>query len=269
MPALATLARTRSQHPLPQKPTLTAEFTTDIDVIRESQRLRYEVFCDEYGIELPVSRTWRGVPIDAEPLDEHSLHLVIRAGAGGPVVGYTRAMTASTAAAHGAYYSADEFHLERLLQLDASLLEIGRTCIHPDYRTGGTITLLWGALARYMQSHGIRYLFGCASIGLQHGTDQLAALLPYMRHHHLAPSECKVVPKLPLPGLAEREATKAEANSLLPPLLKAYLRIGARICGEPCLDPAFNVADFLVILDLEQVAPRYARHFLQPAISAA
>ncbi len=237
-----------------------AEFITDEDDIGRAQRLRYEVFCTEYNIELAGKKTWQGLAIDAEDLDEYSLHLVVRKQPGQEIIGYTRVLTTELAARHDGFYSDQEFELNRLLTRNGRFLEIGRTCIHPDYRNGATIAVLWSYLANYMQQYHYQYLFGCASVSLADGGQTLASIMPEIRRKYLTEPEFQTPPRNPIKG---KHLVSPTSKPNYPALLKAYLRIGAQVCGEPCWDPEFNVADLLVVLDLNNVASRYAKHFLK------
>lgn len=241
------------------RPKMFAEFITQEREIRESQRLRYEVFCEEYNVELPVKMLWNGLPIDIDELDEHCLHLVVRHSDTMEIIGYTRVLTSEQAEQFGRFYSSGEFHIDNIIDRPGRFLEIGRTCIHPDYRTGSTIALLWAQLARYMQENDYQYLFGCASISLDDGGKSLAALMPVIREKFMADAEFLVKPKVPMPPVFADKDKKA----VFPPLLKAYTRMGAQICGEACWDPDFNVADLFVLLDRNNVSQRYAKHFLK------
>jgi putative hemolysin len=241
------------------RPRLYAEFVTDPEAIREIQKLRYDVFCEEYNVELPTNTYWKGNPVDADDIDDGCLHLVVRDGRTLEPVGYTRVLTREQAEALGGFYSAHEFDIDRILDIRGRIMEIGRTCIHPDYRNGATIAVLWSRIAQFMMENNYQYLFGCASISLADGGTSFASIMPRLREEHLSDASMRVHPRLVLQTRAQPGDTKAQ----LPPLLKAYMKMGARVCGEPCWDPEFNVADVFVILNLDDVASRYAKRFLK------
>ena len=136
------------------------------------------------------------------------------------------------------------------------MIEIGRSCVHRDYRTGPAIMLLWAGLAQYMKAHRYGHMVGCASVGLADGGQQ-AAFVQDAAQRSLASAEHRVFPLLRFP----HEKIERRSHADLPPLLRGYLRLGARICGEPAWDPQFNSADFLVLLARDRLQPRYARHF--------
>jgi len=221
--------------------------------IREAQRLRYRVFGEELGARLPGAADG----VDRDGFDLWCEHLVVRDNATGEVVGTYRILRPEEAAQLGGYYAETEFDLSRLAHLRPRLVEVGRSCIHPGYRTGATILLLWAGIARYMLAHGHEYLIGCASIGMRDG-GQAAASLWRRLGTHLAPPEYRVFPRCPLPLAALDGSRPAE----LPPLLRGYLALGAWVCGAPAWDPDFNTADLAMLLPLSRVPPRYARHFL-------
>lgn len=239
---------------------LTVGFAHGAREVEEAQRLRYAVFAEEMGARLAGPMPG----IDADRFDEHCEHLVVRDRATGEVVGTYRILSPARAAAAGGYYSEQEFDLARLAHLRPGLVELGRSCIHPDYRTGGAIALLWAGLARYMRDGGYRHLMGCASISMADGGHTAANLYRGLATEHFAPPEYRVFPRCRLPV----EDLANGAPVALPPLLKGYLRVGAYVCGEPAWDPDFNTADVLVLMSMAQVSGRYARHYLGESAAA-
>jgi putative hemolysin len=222
--------------------------------IREAQRLRWQVFAGEMGARLDTPEP--GLDIDL--YDRWCEHLIVRDTETGEVVGTYRILSPESAKKLGNFYSDHEFDLTRLGHLRSRMVEIGRSCVHPDYRSGGAITLLWAGLAGYMKDRGYDYLMGCASIGMQDGGHNAAGVWHAVREKHLAPVEWRVFPRCPLP----LDALTTEAAPIVPPLIKGYLRAGAYVCGEPAWDPDFNTADILILLPMQKVSPAYARHFL-------
>jgi len=120
------------------------------------------------------------------------------------------------------------------------------------------IATLWQALAAFFTRHGFDYLFGCASIGLEDGGAQAHTILAQIRERHLAPASQRVRPYFALPALDGTPVARVR----MPPLLKAYLNLGAKACGEPYWDREFNCADVFMLLNVSEMCPRYARHFL-------
>jgi putative hemolysin len=221
--------------------------------IQAAQRLRYAIFAGEMG-----ARLHNRLPgLDHDRLDGYCQHLIVR-DALGQVVGCTRILTAEAARRAGGFYSQTEFDLAPVLALPGRFMEIGRTCVHPDYRNGATISTLWSGLAAFIAEQQMDYLIGCASIPLGEDGSEARALYAELAQRHLVPEPLRVRPHLPLP----RHDGMARSDYTVPPLLKAYLRLGARIGGEPCLDPDFKVADVFILLSTRRIERRYARHFL-------
>lgn len=222
--------------------------------IAEAQRLRYKVFADEMGAQLSGTD---GLDIDG--FDAYCDHLLVRESATHQVIGTYRILSPQKAYEAGGYYSAGEFDLSRLSHLFDSTVELGRACVHQDYRNGGTITLLWAGLAKYMQMHNYEYMIGCASVPIHDGGHMAASLYHKLKDDYLSPQEYRVFPRNPLPIASLNK----EMQVVCPPLIKGYLRLGAYICGEPAWDAYFNSADMLVMLPLSKINSRYASHFLK------
>ncbi|MCS6896340.1 MAG: GNAT family N-acetyltransferase [Nitrospira sp.] len=221
--------------------------------VREAQRLRHHVFVEECGARLPHS----SAGIDEDEFDPYCDHLIVRDTRHHMVVGTYRILTSWKAQEVGRFYSESEFDLTNLKPLTPRLVEVGRSCIHADYRQGAVITLLWAGLAQYMIAGGYEYLMGCASISLSDGGEQATATYLYLRERCLSPLHWRVIPHRPYPLAGERPLRKPT----LPPLVKGYVRLGAFICGEPAWDQQFNTADLFMLLPLAQMDARYARHF--------
>ena len=236
----------------PEKKSLSVGPACGQSEILDAQRLRYRVFAGEMGANLP-SRT---PGVDHDIYDPYCQHLVVRDTQTSEIVGTYRILTPENARQVG-YYSENEFDLTRLQLLRPRLVEIGRSCVHPDYRNGATIALLWSGLARYMLENQYGYLIGCASISMADGGHGAAALYDQL-HDYLSPIEYRVFPRCPLPLSALRN----EQRTAVPPLLKGYLRAGAFICGEPAWDPDFNTADLPILMPMDRIADRYAKHFV-------
>ncbi|MCE9638544.1 MAG: GNAT family N-acetyltransferase [Betaproteobacteria bacterium] len=226
-----------------------------VQEVVEAQRLRYKVFAEEMGARIPG----REQGIDSDFYDAHCEHLLVRDTDTQQVVGTYRILNGAKARRIGGFYADEEFDLTRLNHLRDSTVEIGRSCVHRDYRGGTTIALLWAGLANYMTHHGYRYLIGCASIGMADGGHAAASIYHRLQATHLAPVEYRVFPRCDLPLAAYGE----DVACTLPPLIKGYVRVGAYICGAPAWDPDFNTADLLMMLPMARIQARYARHFLK------
>lgn len=222
--------------------------------IAEAQRLRYKVFVEEMGVQSSVAGG-----LESDGFDQFCDHLLVRESRNNQVVGTYRILNPHKANEAGGYYSAGEFDISRLTHLLDRTVEVGRACVHQDYRNGGTIALLWAGLARYMQIHHYEYMIGCASISMIDGGHTAASLYHKLKDDHLSPAEYRVFPINALPI----EALRHDLQVACPPLIKGYLRLGAYICGAPAWDPYFNSADMLVMLPLSRINSRYAAHFLK------
>ena len=220
--------------------------------IHEAKKLRYRVFADEMGARLPTKTPG----VDHDFYDPYCEHLVARDEQSGEIVGTYRILTPEAARRVGGYYTEDEFDLTRLLHLRPYMVEIGRSCVHPDFRTGATITLLWSGLANFMMARKYRFLTGCASVSMADGGHNAVALYDRLQDH-LAPLEFRVFPRHALP----LDELRQDLSPEIPPLIKGYLRAGAWICGEPAWDPDFNTADLPILLPMDRVDTRYAKHF--------
>ena len=232
--------------------------TTEIDVLA-CQRLRYEVFAQEMGAKLPTAH----LGLDKDGFDDVCDHLIVEDLTTGQVVACTRILTDMVARDVGGYYYSDyEFDLTQIRCLHGRVMEIGRTCVHEAYRNGATIGVLWSGLAEYMLMHGFDFLMGCASVSASDGGIQTEAIRQHLiKNNLLTEASRRVAPRKAM----HKPVSVANEEISWPPLLKAYLRLGAKVCGDPCLDVDFNVADFFILLDVKDLSPRYVRHFLQRA----
>lgn len=235
---------------------LFVELADGPEAVREAQALRYRVFGEELGATLKDGPSG----LDVDELDDYCHHLLVRETGTGQVIGCTRLLNRADARRFGRFYSEGEFDLGPIPELPGNLLEVGRTCISAECRHGAAIAVLWSGVASYVRLHAIDYLFGCASMPLGQNDWQAAAIMNRLRRHAMAPDHLRVTPRLPLRA-AEGPDTVLDAP--LPTLLKAYVRLGALACGEPCRDPDFEVADVLMLLDVAALNPSYARHFLE------
>lgn len=238
---------------------LTVTWARHQDEVRAAQRLRFEVFAGEMGARLPV--TVPGHDIDL--FDDFCEHLLVRACADGPVIGTYRVLTPAQARRVGGTYTDTEFDLTRLRAVRPRMVELGRSCVHANHRHGGVILALWGALAGFMARNQLDVMIGCASIPmLHHGVvsgDAAASVWRQLRNTHLAPIQDQVFPRLALPVERLNDGLAVEP----PALIRGYLRLGAKVLGPPAWDPDFNAADLPLMMRLDELAPRFRRHFLR------
>jgi putative hemolysin len=244
--------RTRAQH------KLRIGLAVHAEDVRAAQRLRHQVFIEEMGARLHPDEPG----IESDRFDPYCQHLLVRDAANDQVVGCYRILTDAQATRAGGYYAQTEFDLTRVLAIPGRLIEVGRTCVHPDYRQGAVIGLLWSGLARFMLMHRYDTLMGCASVPLNGDAGQVGALWQTLATKYLSAPEWRVFPKTPFAALPESVSSVTVA---LPPPIKGYLRLGAQVCGEPAWDPVFNVADLFMLLSLDRLNARPARHFMHRA----
>jgi putative hemolysin len=230
----------------------------DPSQVAAAQRLRHDVFAGELGARLPRVIDGR----DTDEFDEYCDHLIVRDDATGAVVGTYRMLPPRAAERAGRRYGDSEFDLSRLGPLRDQLVEIGRSCVHPDHRTGAVVNLMWAGIARYLHLNNLRWLGGCASVPLADGGATAAGVWARVQAKHLSPPALRVTPRNS--WLAGNDLA-GDPKTQPPALLKGYLRLGSWVCGEPAHDPDFDVADFYVLFSMDRLDPRYRRHFLGAA----
>jgi len=240
---------------------LSVSWARHLDEVREAQALRYEVFVGEMGAKLSPPK---GSPVghDIDMYDAHCEHLLVRTlesdGRPGRVIGTYRVLTPDAARRTGGLYTETEFDLTRLRSLRENMVELGRSCVHPDHRTGGAIMTLWGALAEFMVRNKLDTMIGCASVSMRDGGHYAASLWKRLEKTHLASIDLQVRPRLPLPVDELRHELEVDT----PPLIKGYLRCGAKVLGAPAWDPDFNTADLPLLMRIADLPARYRKHFL-------
>lgn len=238
-----------------QGAALVVSLATTQAEVREVQRLRYRVFTETFKLSALANPE----ALNADEFDNYCDHLLVRDAATSAVVGTYRLMGPQAAQRMGHYYSEKEFDLGGLASLRARTVEAGHACVHPQYRSGSVIMMLWSGLAKYMAREGCDHLMGCASVSLADGGHDAAALYRGFASQNLAPAAYRVTPHIPFP-LDQFEPGHVPR---VPPLLKGYLRSGGWVCGEPAWDKEFNTADFFMLLPLAKLDSRYARHYLK------
>lgn len=233
---------------------LTLRLARTAEEIEVLQRLRFQVFTEEMNAVFPGAESG----LDIDHFDPWCEHFMVTEPESARVVGTYRLLTPENALKAGSYYSESEFDISALNDIRHSLVEVGRSCIHPDFRNGAAIMMLWGGIAALMRIGGYRYLLGCASVSLR--DDGVTAAEVW----RVAQKSMQANPQVPLVQPLHRypiERLQSTLPARIPPLIRGYLKLGATICGEPAWDPDFNTADFPVLLDLTTMDQRYKRHF--------
>lgn len=235
--------------------SLSVEIARTGQDLEACQRLRHQVFAGEMGAHLHSRRPG----IDEDEFDAFCTHLMVRHSDSGQVVGTTRLLLDRDARRGHGFYSETEFNLDNIVTLPGTILEVGRTCIHADFRSRSALAILWSGLARMVDIHQVDYLIGCASIEMGNRGLAARALIERLAERYALADAQAVRPRLPLPPVEHGGPDEAVT---VPPLLKGYLRLGARVSREACWDPDFDVADLFVVLDRDNLERRYARHFM-------
>lgn len=237
-------------------PRYTLLLTTDPEHVLAVQRLRYEVFSGEPGFALRNNNH-----LDADRFDQFCDHLIVREDHSGDLVGCYRMLPPTGAIAAGGLYTATEFDIRSLDPLRPSMVEMGRAVVRNDHRGGAVILMMWTGILAYLDRCGYDYVMGCVSVPT-HGEgrpgSQLRGIRDLVLSRHCAPDEFTVRPYRPvvLDG-EDLDSIEPPARTTIPPLMRGYLRLGARICGQPAHDPAFGVGDFPALLDKREADVRY------------
>lgn len=238
-------------------PRYTLLLSNDSALIDAAQRLRHDVFTSEPGFGLPPANDGR----DADRFDEYCDHLLVREDTSGELVGCYRMLPPPGAIAAGGLYTATEFDVTELDELRPSLVEMGRAVVRADHRNGGVVLLMWAGILAYLDRCGYDYVTGCVSVPVRTGADdvpgaQLRGVRDFVRRRHA--SEYTVYPfrSVVVDG-RDLDEIEPPTRVSVPPLMRGYLRLGAKVCGEPAHDPDFGVGDFPALLDKRSADVRY------------
>lgn len=234
--------------------------------IEAAQALRYRVFYEELNAKpTPEMSTQRR---DFDSFDPYCDHLIIidRAkgeGAAGIIATY-RLMRREQASRRGQFYSIDEYDISALVNYRGGILELGRSCVDPAYRTKAAMNLMWKGIADYILHYNIGVLFGCASFP---GTDpeEHKMALSYLYHRHLAPAEyrARALPGryVPMNMMPLEQIDEKRAFVSLPPLIKGYLRLGGFVGDGAVVDPQFGTVDVSVVVVHHLITDKYVKHY--------
>ena len=231
-----------------------------------AQRVRYKIFYEEFHAN-PTAKI-AAAKRDFDDFDAHAKHLVVIDNTivdkDQAIVGTYRLMGEDGAAKAGQFYTSDEFDISKLLESETGLLEMGRSCVLPEYRTKAVLQLLWQGIAEYVTHHKIRFLFGCASF---HGTNPMdhAESISYLYHNHLAPEAFRPIgiknPEIKMNMVANENIDVKKVIRSLPPLIKGYIRIGGVIGDGVFIDHDFDTVDVCVVLSTNLMSANYLKHY--------
>ena len=242
--------------------------------VEAAQRLRYHIFYREMAAKPTDAMATSGRDFDA--FDAFADHLLVvdrsRGDGADAVVATYRLLRRVNAARAGQFYTADEYEIGALIDYPGEILELGRSCVAADYRTGAVMQLLWRGIATYVFHYDIGVMFGCASLP---GVDpvQLAMPLSYLHHNHLAPPDLRTraVPSryTAMDQVPADQIDRRAALSALPPLIKGYLRLGGYVGDGAVVDPQFHTTDVCVIVKTDLVTQKYYKHYERQEAPAA
>ncbi len=253
--------------------SLEVRLARSLKEIKAAQKLRYQIFYEE----MHARPDWR-MRMTRRDIDEYDIfcdHLLVLdhdRPKGKRIVGTYRLLRQEVALAHDGFYSSGEYDLSPLMTESfgaqigegRQLLELGRSCVHKDYRANSTINMLWKGIAEYLKDNNIAYMFGCASF---EGTDPEAFKEPmaYLYHNHLVPDDFKVRALdnqfVEMNTMSAEEIDVRMARRALPPLIKGYLRIGCFIGDGAVVDEQFGTTDVFILLPVEKIAKRYSKKY--------
>ena len=238
--------------------------------VEEAQALRYRVFYE--GMSAKPTAEMQRLKRDFDSFDEFCDHLLVidRSRSNAAVIATYRVMRRDGARRRGQFYTSDEYDVSQLLDYPGEILELGRSCVDADYRTGPTMQLLWRGIAEYIFHYNIDVMFGCASLP---GTDpsRLSLPLAYLHHYYLAPPGLR--PRaleerlVPMDRLAIRDIDVKSARQALPPLIKGYLRVGGFVGEGAVVDPDFGTTDVCIVVKTDWVTEKYYRHYARESLS--
>ncbi len=238
--------------------------------LRAAQRLRYRVFVEELGGSGSMVDHQARLEIDAfDAVFDHLLLIDPTRSTEdlADVVGVYRLLRSDSLAPNARFYSEDEFDLMPLRATGRQLMELGRSCVAPDFRGGTAMLLLWNGVAEYALQNGVEIMFGPASF---HGTDLTALIQPmsYLHQYHLAPPELRVLARdasrAEMDLVPRDQIDKRAALAAIPPLIKAYLRLGGYVGDGAWVDRDFNTTDVCVVMDTQAMSARHRAFYTRP-----
>lgn len=256
MPTIAVLVQD-CEGPITSSPSFSVSLAQNVADLEECQRLRYQVFNRELGEGLAASER---TGLDRDRFDWVCDHLMVRDLATGVLVGTYRMQTGYRAQGNLGYYSEQLFDFAPFEEIRGELLELGRACVHSDYRNTTALGMLWKGIASYAALCNARYMIGCSSITSQDECKG-AGLFEQLREKYLAPEGLRTLPKETHRCRAGENNLQAAAIPEPPRLFRAYLDISARLCGPPAIDREFGTIDFLTLLDLQVIPQRLRTRF--------
>jgi len=226
-----------------------------------AQRLRHSVFTSDMGARIPANSAGAN-GLDTDIFDEFCEHLIVLDVQTKEVIGTYRVLTPTQALRVGSTHLETLFDLTRLRQYKDHMVEIGKGCVHPSHRNGGVIMALWGELFKFMKRNKLEFMVGSTNIPMTQelplSAKMAASIWTLVKEHHLAPIEFHVRPRRPLPV----EQLCGDLSVELPPLIQAYLRLGAKVLGPPAWLANSNSVDLPMMIRSTELHSKYQKHFL-------
>jgi putative hemolysin len=235
--------------------------------LKQAQALRYSVFYKEKKAKPTFTK--KIIKLDYDKIDKYADHLIVldKKNKKNKIVGTYRLIRGDVAKLFGGYYSSSEFNLINITNnyKDKHILELGRSCVHQDYRNGSIMNLLWKAIAEYVKLYDIKILLGCASFSGIEPT-KYSDELSYLRQNFCLPEHLSVESFdkniYPVYKLKENNSNQLRIFAKLPPLLKGYLRIGGKVSHNFYVDHNFNTIDLCVVVNTSDIDEKYRKKYL-------
>ena len=235
--------------------------------LKQAQALRYSVFYKEKKAKPTFTK--KIIKLDYDKIDKYADHLIVldKKNTKNKIVGTYRLIRGDVAKLFGGYYSSSEFNLVNITNnyKDKNILELGRSCVHQDYRNGSIMNLLWKAIAEYVKLYDIKILLGCASFSGIEPT-KYSDELSYLRKNFCLPEHLSVESFdkniYPVYKLKENNSNQLRIFAKLPPLLKGYLRIGGKVSHNFYVDHNFNTIDLCVVVNTSDIDEKYRKKYL-------
>jgi len=235
--------------------------------LKQAQALRYSVFYKEKKAKPTFAK--KIIKLDYDKIDKYADHLIVldKKNTKNKIVGTYRLIRGDVAKLFGGYYSSSEFNLINITNnyKDKHILELGRSCVHQDYRNGSIMNLLWKAIAEYVKLYDIKILLGCASFSGIEPT-KYSDELSYLRQNFCLPEHLLVESFdkniYPVYKLKENNPNQLRIFAKLPPLLKGYLRIGGKVSNNFYVDHNFNTIDLCVVVNTSDIDEKYRKKYL-------
>ena len=228
-------------------------WASNAEDIKRVQRFRFKVFSEDYTPQFPQAH----LGLDQDVFDPICDHLLIFESATQEIVGCYRIIPPSAAQEIGSMYCDSLFDLTPLQAIRGKMVEMDRSCIAKNYRNGSIILLMWKLIFNYLKQHDYEYIIGCSSMSIEDGGHAAVALYQQLIEAQHFSADYIIHANTPI----DLDISPAKGKVSIPPILKGYLNVGAKVCSEPAFDPLFNTADFLTILKVCEMKPKYAQRF--------